>query len=167
MKKRRYGLILLVLAVFGWFAGVRPQLRTFEEHSLNHKIKIEEVASYTQRLNDIELIQGQGEAVQKNLQALYLAMPSSTQIPEVLVMIEALGASTGIVFSTASVGNPTSSEVPVALTFSGSLEATTSFLNAVYSNIRAVSVKSQSLSSSEGTNLTVTMQLGLVYKGGK
>jgi len=166
MKKRRYGLILLLLAIFGWFAGVRPQMKVFETRSLDHKIKLEEVRSYDQRLKDIELIKAQGEAVQQNLRALYLALPRSAQVPEVLVMIESMASASGVVLSGATVGNPNGKEVPVTLSFSGNLASVTQFLDTIYNNIRTASVKSQTLSSDSAGVLTMSLQLGLVYQGG-
>lgn len=164
-KIKKAGLLLLLAAIVGWFGVIKPQFSAFSENATNVKIKSTEVASYQQRLTDLQAIKAQGDNVTKTLEALYLAMPKSSQIPEVLVMIEALGSRTGVVLDAATVGTPTSGEVPVSLSFSGNIGSVTNFLNAVYDNVRTAVVKNQSITSDEAGTMTVSMQLGLIFQG--
>lgn len=166
MNRSNRGMLLLLIAVLGWFFVVRPQINLFGERSLDAKAKQDEVVSYEQRIKDIDFIREKGADFQKVLTAQYLAMPKEAQIPEVLVMIESLAASSGVALGSATVGNPDSSEVPVAISFTGSLSSVSSFLNTLNANIRTVLIKDQSMSADVSGNLTVTMQLGLVYQGG-
>lgn len=175
----RLGILLLLIAVFGWFALLRGQITVFGERSLEAKARSVEVDSYTKRLADLQSIRDQGDAVARTLRSMYLAMPKQSQVPEVLVMIETIGANSGVVFSGVTVGTPTPTtdssgqvsatqiaEVPVAITFTGTLESVTKFLDAVTTNIRTASVTSQTIAADKTGSMTVTMQLGLVYQGG-
>lgn len=172
MLKRhsRIGIILLLAAIIGWFAVVKPQIAVFSERALAVQVKNKEVKSYNQRLNDIKVIKDQGEAVQKTLRSMYLAMPKQSQIPEVLVMIESIGNASGVTFSAVTVGTPTAgsgvSEVPVSISYNGNLGAVNQFLTAVQNNIRTAVIKNQTLAADKAGNLAVSMQLGLVYQGG-
>ncbi|OGD63936.1 hypothetical protein A3A71_01895 [Candidatus Berkelbacteria bacterium RIFCSPLOWO2_01_FULL_50_28] len=165
-NKRRYGIFLLLLAVAGWFIGVRPQMDQFKERSLSYKVVREEHQSYVQRLSDIEKIKSSGAAMEKSLEAFYLAFPSSSQIPEVLVMIESLAARSGIVLNSSVIGSADGNQVPVSLAFSGNLKTMKKFLTAIYNNVRTASVKSQTVTSDASGNLNVSLQLGLLYYGG-
>jgi len=167
MKKRfNLGVILFMVAVAAFFTFVRPQLKTLSENLLIAKARTEELSSYQQRLADVNYVKQQGDSVQSTLKALYLAMPSSSQVPEALVMIESLGSSKGINFSNADLGSATDNELPVSLTFSGNLSTVSQFMDGLYDNIRTVVVKSQTISADETGSLTVRLQLGLVYRGG-
>ncbi len=166
-KKANRGIILLAVAILGWLAVVRPQTGVFAERSLEAKVRSEEVRSYEQRLEDLKFIRDRGETVQSVLTAQYLAMPRSSQIPEVLVMIESLASSAGVILGNASIGTPTANEVPVTISFTGSIGSVNGFLNALYNNIRTVVVKDQTLVSDDGGNVNLNLSLGLIYQGGK
>ncbi len=166
MKKiKSAGILLLFVAIFGWFAVVRPLISAFSQNSLATKVKSEEVKSYEQRLSDLDAIKAQGDSVTKTLESLYLAMPKSSQIPEVLVMVEALGSRSGVTLDAATIGTASAGEVPVSLSFSGSLTSVTKFLDAVHSNVRTAIVKNQAITSDDNGKMTVNIQLGLVYQG--
>jgi Tfp pilus assembly protein PilO len=165
-KQPRLGLILFVVAILAWFGLVRSQTHNFSEKLLQSKARQLEVTSYDQRIKDIDYARAQGEAIQGTLRALFLAMPKSSQVPEVLVMIENLGSSAGVTFTTASVGAPSGNQVPISIAFGGSLDNVTRFLDAIHNNIRTGIVRSQTVNADKGGNLTVTLQLGLVYQGG-
>lgn len=166
MNRSNRGVILLLVAVLGWFFVVRPQINLFGERSLDSKARQDEVVSYEQRIKDIDFIREKGADFQKVLTAQYLAMPQTAQIPEVLVMIESLAATSGVSLGSATVGNPDSNEVPVAISFTGNLGSVSAFLNTLNNNIRTVLIKDQSMTADASGTLTVTMQLGLVYQGG-
>lgn len=166
MNRSNRGVLLLLVAILGWFFVVRPQIDLFGERSLDAKAKFEELESYDQRVRDIDFIREKGADFQRVLTAQYLAMPQTAQIPEVLVMIESLAASSGVSLGSATVGSPDSNEVPVSISFTGNLGSVTSFLNTLHSNIRTVLIKDQSMTADASGTLTVTMQLGLVYQGG-
>ena len=165
MKNRHIGLLLLLVSLLGWFGVIRPQIHTFSANSLTAKVRSEEALSYNQRVEDLKTIKQQGDAVKSTLDALYLAMPKLAQVPETLVMMESIGANTGVVFSSLSVGTPANGEVPVSLAFTGSLSSVTSFLDGLNKNVRTAMVKGQSMTSDAAGNLSVSMQLGLVYQG--
>src|SRR5205823_3858496 len=97
---------------------------------------------------------------------LALAMPTASQVPEVLVMIESIGSSAGVNFSTVSVGTPDGTQVPVTLTFSGNQDAVNHFLDAVNNNVRTATLKNQAVTTDATGVLNVTTQLGLSYQGG-
>lgn len=175
----RLGIILLILAVFGWFALLRGQIEVFGEKSLEAKARSVELESYNTRIADLKQIKEKGEQVQSTLRAMYLAMPKQSQIPEVLVMIETIGNNSGIVFSGVTVGNTTTAaqniagtdggsvaEVPVTVSFSGTLSNVTKFINSINANIRTAKIQTQTISADSAGILTVSMQLGLVYQGG-
>ncbi len=165
-KKRHYGLLLLLAAIIGWFGVINGQIKKFSTATLQVKVLNTEVASYNQRLKDLDFIRSQGSGVTSTLTALYLAMPKSSQVPEALVMIEGLGSSSGVTFNEVNVGTPDGSQVPVHLSFTGSQAAVSAFLSAVNKNVRTAVIKNQSLSADSNGNLNVTIQLGLVYQGG-
>jgi len=164
-KIKNLGIILLFVAALGWFAVIRPQISAFSQNSLEAKVKAVEVKSYEERIASLDAIKKQGDSVTKTLESLFLAMPKTSQIPEVLVMIESLATKSGVSYDTASVGTPSNGEVPVNISFSGSLGSTTKFLDAVNQNVRTAIVKNQSLTSDDSGLMTVTIQLGLVYQG--
>lgn len=175
--KAHTGILLLLVAIIGWFAVVRPQISTFSDRSLQVKVASTELDSYNQRLADLQTIRSQGSSVTNLIKNMYLAMPRSSQIPEVLVMIENIGGNSGVVMNGVSLGtsSPTSgtvsstatAEVPVSISFTGSLDSVTKFLNAIRDNIRTATVKSQTISADKSGALSVTMQIGLVYQGGQ
>jgi Tfp pilus assembly protein PilO len=167
VTKTNRGILLLLIALIGWFFVVRPQVAVFAERSLDAKVKQEETASYAQRVEDVAFIRDKGAVIQNVLTAQFLAMPREAQIPEVLVMIEALAASSGIVLGSATVGEPGANEVPVSVSFTGSLGNINGFLDTMYNNIRTVVVKDQALLADDSGTVTITMQLGLVYQGGQ
>lgn len=179
----RIGIILLVVAIIGWFAVVRAQIDDFSEKTLTAKARAIELESHDQRISDLKLIKDQGDTVQRTLRAMYLAMPSQSQVPEVLVMIETIGANSGVVFSGVALGTPTGAsadistaldpstasnvaEVPVTVSYSGNLDSVNKFLTAVNQNVRTAKVKSQTINSDKAGAMNVTMLLGLVYQGG-
>ncbi|HSX42145.1 MAG TPA: type 4a pilus biogenesis protein PilO [Candidatus Saccharimonadales bacterium] len=164
-KKRHLGLILLLAAIVGWFGLINGQVKAFSANTLDAKVANLEVASYNQRLSDLDAIRAQGSGVTATLTALFLAMPKAAQVPEVLVMVEGLGSSSGVTFNEVNVGTPDGSQVPVHLSFTGSQAAVSAFLSAVNKNIRTAVVKSQSVATDQSGNLNVTIQLGLVYQG--
>lgn len=170
------GILLLLVAVIGWIAVVRPQITNFSDQSMQVKVADAELTSYNQRLNDLQAIKGQGSAVSDLLKKMYLAMPRANQIPEVLVMIENIGSNSGVVMSGVSLGAASSngtvslnstSAVPVSVSFTGTLDSVTKFLTAIRNNIRTASIENQSISADKSGTLSVTMQLGLVYQGGQ
>lgn len=170
------GILLLLVAILGWIAVVRPQIASFSDKSLKVKAADTELTSYNQRLSDLKSIKDQGTSVANLLKNMYLAMPRSSQIPEVLVMIENIGSSSGVVMSGVSLGSSSANgtvssaataEVPVSVSFTGTLDSVTKFLNAIRNNIRTASVVSQTITADKSGTLSVTMQLGLVYQGGQ
>lgn len=166
MKKFKYmGLVLLFVAILAWFAVIRPQIAAFSENSLQSRARSVEVSSHQRRIDDLKLIKQQGDVVQSTLDALYLAMPRESQVPEVLVMMESIGANTGVTFTSFNVGSPTEDEVPVSVSFTGSLSSLSSFINGLSQNVRTANIKSQSMSADPSGNLSVTMQIGLIYQG--
>ncbi|MDP3993138.1 MAG: type 4a pilus biogenesis protein PilO [bacterium] len=167
MKKHsRIGLILLFAAIIGYLAVLKPEIKTFSEQALKVKVLSTEVTSYQQRLQDINDIKGKGEVITETLKQMYLALPKSSQIPETLVMIESIASNSGVVLSSATLGTPSDSQVPITLGFGGNTTTVTKFLDALYANIRTATVKSQSISSDGNGNLNVSIGLGLVYQGG-
>jgi Tfp pilus assembly protein PilO len=165
LLKSNRGVLLLVVALMGWFFVVKPQLAVFAERSLEARVIQEENRSYAQRVEDITFIRDRGSVIQNVLTAQYLAMPRHAQIPEVLVMIEALAASSGVTLGNATVGDAASNEVPVSISFTGSQENVTNLLDALHDNIRTVIVKDQTLLADKGGLVTVSLQLGLIYQG--
>jgi len=165
-NQSRLGLILLFVAIFGYTVVLRSQLATFSDKALQVKVVSEETKSYEQRIADIAEIKKQGDVVQETLKSMFLAMPKSSQIPEALVMIDALASNSGVVLTSASVGAAAGSELPVSLSFGGDLTSVTKFLDAIHANIRTAVVKSQSISADVAGNLTINLQLGLTYQGG-
>lgn len=166
MKKSHLGLILLLVAVVGWFGFLMNQIKSFSANTLQAKVLNTELTSYNKRVSDLDFIRSQGNGITSTLTALFLAMPRSSQVPEVLVMMQGLGSAAGLTFNDVNVGVPDGSQVPVTLSFTGSQGAVTSFLDASFKNIRAVAVKNQSIVADQSGNLNVTMQLGLIYQGG-
>ena len=173
--KSHIGILLLLVAVIGWIAVVRPQITNFSDQSLQVKVADTELKSYNQRIADLQSIRSQGTAVADLLNKMYLAMPRSSQIPEVLVMIESIGSKTGVVMSGVSLGTATAggtvtssaiSEVPVSISFTGTLDSVTKFLDQIRDNIRTASVQSQTITADKSGVLSVSLQLGLVYQGG-
>ena len=162
---KKMGLLLLFVAVLGWFAVIRPQISAFSEKALDVKVKAVEVNSHKNRIDSLKTIKGQGDAVTKTLEALFLAMPRSSQIPEVLVMIDGLSARSGVVLDAASVGTPSGGQVPVSMSFTGDLGSVTKFLDSLYENVRTAIVKNQAVTSDDSGRLTVNLQIGLVYQG--
>jgi hypothetical protein len=82
-----------------------------------------------------------------------------------LVMIESIGSQAGVTFSSATIGSPNPSDVPVSLSFSGDLAAVQRFLDTMNNNVRTVIVKSQNYSSDSTGTITANLQVGLVYQG--
>lgn len=168
------GIVLLLVAILGWIAVLRPQISTFSDNSLHVKVADAELTSYNQRLTDLQAIKSQGSAVTTLLKNMSLAMPRSSQVPEVLVMIENLGSSSGVLMTGVSLGSTTAgtvssgstAQVPVSVSFTGSLDSVTKFLTAIRNNIRTASVQNQTITADKSGTLSVTMQLGLVYQGG-
>lgn len=167
MKKHsRIGLILLFAAIIGYLAVLKPAINTFSERALKVKALSTEVVSYQQRLKDVTDIKDKGEAITNSLKLMYLALPKSSQIPETLVMIESIASNSGVVLSSATIGTPSDSQVPVTLGFGGNSTTVSKFLDALYANIRTATIKSQSISSDGSGNLNVSIGLGLAYQGG-
>ena len=165
-KQKRLGLILLGVAVIGWFGVLNRQIGNFADQALKVRVLNEEVTSYTQRLKDINEIKSRGETIIESLKSMYLALPKSSQIPETLVMIESIANSSGVILSSSTVGTPSDSEVPVSLSFGGNIVTVSKFLDALYSNVRTSSIKTQSITTDGSGNLSVSISLGLVYQGG-
>lgn len=165
-KTARLGYLLLVVGIAGWFGVVRPQIKAFSDKLLQTKARSVEAASYKKRLADVELIKAKGQSIQSILTTMYLAMPKSSQIPEALVIIDHLSSQSGVTISTASLGAPSGQEVPVSMSFSGSLDNISRFLDAVNRTVRSGVIKSQFITSDSAGNLTANIQLGLVYQGG-
>lgn len=163
-KGTHLGLLLMLLAIIGFFFLLRPQIKRFGQLALDAKAKAVVEKSYKNRIEQLDIIKGQS-SIQTVLNNRFVALPRDSQIPEVLVMIENLGSSSGVSFTNATVGKPTANEVPVSLGFSGSLSTVTSFEDNLFNNIRTISVKNQSITADAAGNLNVTMQLGLIFQG--
>lgn len=168
------GLLLLLVAIVGWFAVVSPQISTYSSNSLALKSKQAELDSYNKRIQSLDSIRSQGTTITHVLQNLYLAMPKQSQIPDVLAMIDSIGGASGVVMSGVSLGTVSASasssasisEVPVSVSFTGNLDSLNRFLIALRNNIRTVDIQNQNVTADASGNLSVTMQLGLVYQGG-
>jgi Tfp pilus assembly protein PilO len=165
-NKSSLGLILFIVAAIGWFVVVRGQIKTFSQNALTAEVKSKELRSYQDRQNHVKTIVDKGGSdATTRLNAFFLALPKQSQIPEVLVMIEQMASSSGVVFNSATVGSPTAEEVPVSISFGGSLSSVNSFLDTLYTNVRTVKIKNQVINADKTGKLSVTMQIGLVYQG--
>ena len=174
-KSSNIGILLIILAIVGFVVVIIPQGKTFGSRELAVKSTTTELNSYNQRISDLSTLKSQGSSFQGIINSLYQAMPSSSQIPETLVTIEDLGNNNGVTFTGVDVDSSSNSttaavsgaaSVPVTVSFTGNLSNVQAFLDALYNNIRTINVVSQTVSSDNSGNLTVTMELGLVYQGG-
>lgn len=159
------GLLLLLVSILAWFGLVRAQVNSFSKLTKDVKAKSLELKSYETRVSDVNKIKEAGAVAQERLRSYFLAMPKLSQIPETLVMLEQLGSSSGVSFTSASLGTPANSEVPATVSFTGSLDSVTNFLEASLNNVRTISIKNQTLTAEANGNLTVSMQLGFIYQG--
>ena len=161
----RLGLLLLLLSILALFFVTKPQIATFSENTLEAKKVSVELTSYQNRVKQLDDIKQQGPAITALLDRYYLAMPKTAQIPESLVMMESMIGQSGVSLNSFAVGVPTASEVPVSLSFSGSLTNVKDMLNVLYKNIRTVNIHNQTMTADPAGNVVISLQLGLAYQG--
>ncbi len=99
---------------------------------------------------------------------LRTAMPAAQQIPEVLVMVEAIAKNTGLNISGFDI-QPSSggSEVGVGMSASGTYDNLASFTSKLENNVRPIKIKSMAVTSGQGdaSQIAVSVSFGILYQG--
>lgn len=177
------GAAVLVLVV-GWFVAVRP---------LSHKASglRQQTAAVQQQiaadLAQIAAARGAGAAAAQTIKVadvykLAKAMPSVTDMPDVLIELDQTARAAGVDLQTLSPGSPAPgtagySMLPITLTVAGNFYTVTDLLyrlrNLVYvrsgalqANGRLFSVNSVSLSPSNGKAISATISIDTYVYGG-
>ena len=106
------------------------------------------------------------ESTQSAAEELNLAFPRESQLPEVLVQLEAIASESQMKINSFSVDTaPKPGGVPISISTSGSFEQLQSFLALLESSRRPIIVQSISLSGGAEGNLTTTFTLEMLYQG--
>lgn len=157
-------LVIAILAVF----VVKPlaldarasnaQIKAYQEQSELASAKIDKLNELKPKLTEYKT----------TIDDLKMAMPAAQQIPEVLVMVEAIAKNTGLNISGFDI-QPSSggTEVGVNMSATGTYANLAGFTSKLESNVRPIRIKTMSISSSasNGQQISVSVSFGILYQG--
>ncbi len=147
---------------------VRPNFIKIRSQSAELKAINRQITQATDNKKVLEGLQQQLGSVQQQINDLKLAMPAAQQIPEVMVMMEAIAAKSGIKITGIEV-QPNSSEaneVGVTLSGEGTYPGLFTFTSVLERNVRPIQIRSLSIGrSGKGETITASVSLGVIYQG--
>ncbi|MDO8513151.1 MAG: type 4a pilus biogenesis protein PilO [bacterium] len=157
---------IIIIAILA-LVTIKPY--AFEVRATNAKIQAfrEQTKRTQDKINKLNDLKPTLEEYKTKIDDLRLAMPASQQIPEVLVMVEAIARDTGLTISGLDI-QPGSDEGEVGVNMSavGSYDNLSYFTAKLEKNLRPIRIKSMSLSSSAGdSQLSVAVSYGIQYQG--
>jgi Tfp pilus assembly protein PilO len=120
------------------------------------------------KIDALRQLEPQLNAAKEQINALKIAMPAAQQIPEVLVMMEAIAKEVGMQISGIEVqpsgGND---EVGVSLSAKGNYTSLAKFCETLEQNVRPIQIRTLSLGSGseKGEIVSATVSLGVIYQG--
>lgn len=158
---------IIIIAVVA-MVSIKPLV--VEVRATNAKIQAYQQQSTLaqEKIDKLNELRPKMASYKTEIASLKMAMPAAQQIPEVLVMTEAIAKNTGLNISGLDI-QPGSGgdEVAVNMSATGSYSNLAQFTNQFEKNLRPIRVKSISVSSSgtDGQQISVSISLGVIYQG--
>jgi Tfp pilus assembly protein PilO len=150
------------------FVAVRPM--SSEVRKTNAKIKAnqEQSARTQEKIDKLNELQPKLAVYKEQIKNLKIAMPASQQIPEVLVMVQAIALDAGLSISGFDV-QPDSGggEVGVNMSATGSYDNLSQFTRKLENNLRPIKIKTMNISAADGNSqqVSVSVSFGILYQG--
>lgn len=139
---------VLLIGVIAYFY-LNPAISRLKDLNTKVAAKDKEINLLTDKINNLTQLQIKFNQNQAEVKELQLAAPSSDQVADILVELEAIGAKSGVKINSIQPSKDTqSSQVPVNVSVQGDYLALTNFVAATEKNIRPISIKSINLTSS-------------------
>lgn len=163
-------LSILVILALGYFV-ILPMMSSLKEFNLKIAAKDQENSEMGQKISDLNSLKTEFNNAKQDVELLGLALPSSDQVPEILVQLETIANKSGMIISNLQPGKSSSLGTAFNLTTQGNFSALDLFVNSLEKNLRPIQIKSMNLSSSTnstgGSILNVTFSLDIFkVKGG-
>lgn len=157
----------IVIIAFLAFVSVKPL--TLEVRTTNAEIKAYQDQSglLTQKIDKLKQLKPELASAKTELDNLKMAMPAAQQIPEVLVMVEALAMNNGLKITGTDITPDTAgNEVGVNMIASGSYDNLAAFTVKLEQNLRPIKIKSLNITSSaETSEISAAIGMGILYQG--
>lgn len=146
----------------------KPLLQDIREKNITYQAKTQDVKKMNETIGELERLKGVLAGATEQIKRLKLAMPASQQLPEAIVMIEALAKESAFHIESFGVSEAASgNEVGASMSGYGTYSSLYNFTEMLENNIRPLKIKSMSISRGKGNGsiVNVSVGLGLLFQG--
>lgn len=163
----RFAPLGLVIIVFVSLMFVKPLLIDIRQSNAQIKATDTQIEKAEAKIKKLEELRPQLSSAQEQINNLKVAMPAAQQIPEVLVMMEAIAGRVGMKITSVEVQPSSNSgnEVGVSLSATGTYDNLFKFTEVLEKNLRPIQIRSLGINSDEGGSISATVSLGVIYQG--
>lgn len=157
--------LLALLAV--WFI-LLPKLEVIRQTQTELTTLRAQVEAKTKELDSLRKLATQGGAVARTLELLAVAAPADPQIPELLIMVEAIASKSGLTLVNATPSVSTSG-TKLDLSLKGGYGSMASFFDLLNRNLRPAKVNNfseVSQAAAPGETAETILSVGLEFVGG-
>lgn len=159
------GIIIIALVAI---LGVKPLIVSIRKVNAQVSAFSERADSLSTNIAKLKEIQPSLVQYSTTIDDLRMAMPAAQQIPEVLVMVEAIAKNTGLNISGFDIqpSSGKSGEVGVNMSASGSYDNLAGFTTKLENNVRPIKINSISVTSAGNASvISVAVNFGILYQG--
>ncbi len=157
-------LLLLAAAVFG-VTLLLPKMRQVRALTLEKNALVSLAETRAQQKRNLDSLQATFISRRAEISQILATLPDSSNLPELLVTIEAMGKESGATFESLVPNTEARDHVMLNLTGRASLASYEALMNAVAANHRPMSVESYSLSAGSDVNsLTFSVALAVPFR---
>lgn len=157
-SKNTWALIIVfcLVIIFAISYLVIPRYLTdVKKLNLDLAVTQEKINKTQQKISDLQSLKTQFEDKKDLVDALNLAMPKSTQLPETIVSLNSLGIESGLTISSIQpVKTSASNDSNINLTIRGSYDNLKDFLSKLEKNIRPMAVNTFTIAQANSTDST-------------
>ncbi|MCL5795162.1 MAG: type 4a pilus biogenesis protein PilO [Patescibacteria group bacterium] len=158
---------LAAILLVGWFLLV-PSVENLKNASLKVAAKDNEINAINKKVNDLNTLKSEFNNFQDEVNILSVAAPSTDQMPEILIQLQALAQKSGLEINSIQPNTASTKSLAVNLGVKGGFPNMLIFLQNLEKNIRIMQVKTVNLASTQKDNqttLTATFGLEIVKAG--
>ncbi|TSC93200.1 MAG: hypothetical protein CEN89_210 [Candidatus Berkelbacteria bacterium Licking1014_7] len=159
----------VIIIIAGLYFGVWWQMNKNRVLSQNLSSKQQEFAIVKDKEAKLETLKREFSTRKSELQNFNIAAPEMSEIPEALMMIEAIVSRSGADLTNLTPQKPTGGQVEIDLCLASNYEQMKTFFTILKNNLRPVSVDSikvlasQDASAAQAKSLSVSVKLKMPY----
>jgi len=161
---------VIAIAGVGYFV-INPGITGLKDASIKLDAKTKEAADLSDKITTLNSLQSQFTQATDTVKKLGLAIPSTDQMPEIMVQIETMASESGLRVNsiqpakvTAAGEQTAQSSVPVTVSLQGDYPGLYAFLTKMEKDIRPMNIKSINIASatkeeSSVVNFTLNLEI--------